>query len=154
MHVIAAKAVAFKEALSDDFKIYQRQVVTNAKVLSECLMQEGIDLVSGGTDNHLMLIDLTNIGITGKDAEAALERAGITTNKNAVPFDKRSPTVTSGIRVGTPTLTSRGMKASEMKTIASLMVSVLKHPEDATLIKKAREQVREMCQAFPVYSDL
>ncbi len=154
MHVIAAKAVAFKEALSDDFKIYQRQVVTNAKVLSESLMQEGIDLVSGGTDNHLMLIDLTNIGITGKDAEAALERAGITTNKNAVPFDKRSPTVTSGIRVGTPTLTSRGMKASEMKTIASLMVSVLKHPEDATLIKKAREQVREMCQAFPVYSDL
>ena len=153
MHVIAAKAVAFKEALSADFKAYQQQVVKNAKVLSEALLQEGIDLVSGGTDNHLMLIDLSNINITGKDAEHLLERAGITTNKNSVPFDRRGPVVTSGIRVGTPALTSRGMKEDEMKTIASLIVSVLKHPADDVLITKAREKVRALCQAFPIYSD-
>jgi len=154
MHVIAAKAVAFKEALTDEFKSYQKQVIKNARVFSENLLQEGINLVSGGTDNHLMLIDLTNIGITGKDAEIALENAGITTNKNTIPFDQRSPNVTSGIRLGTPAVTSRGMKEDEMKQIAAYMVNVLKNTKNTKIIEDTRQNVRELCQAFPIYTNL
>ena len=153
MHVIAAKAVAFKEALSPSFKKYQENVVKNAKALAEQLVEEGVDLVSGGTDNHMMLADLTSLGITGKDAQEVLGKAGITANKNAVPFDTRSPMVTSGIRLGTPALTTRGMKTDEMKTVAKLIVGVLKNPENNTVIEKSRKKVRELCEAFPLYPD-
>lgn len=152
MHVIAAKAVAFKEALSESFKAYQEQVVGNAKALAASLVDEGIDLVSGGTDNHLMLADLTSLGITGKDAEAALGRAGITANKNTIPFETRSPFVTSGIRLGTPALTTRGMKETEMAAIAGYIAKILKHPEDNGIIEKTRGRVRELCEAFPIYT--
>lgn len=152
MHVIAAKAVAFKEALSESFKAYQEQVVGNAKALAAALVDEGIDLVSGGTDNHLMLADLTSLGITGKDAEAALGRAGITANKNTIPFETRSPFVTSGIRLGTPALTTRGMKETEMAAIAGYIARILKHPEDNGIIEKTRGSVRELCEAFPIYT--
>lgn len=151
MHVIAAKAVAFKLALTDEFKTYQQNIVTNAKILSECLMEKGIKLVSNGTDNHMMLVDLTSLGITGKDAESALGRSGITVNKNSIPFETRSPQVTSGIRIGTPTVTTRGMKAAEMAMIAELIVSVLKNPFDETLISQTRKQVHELCLTFPIY---
>jgi glycine hydroxymethyltransferase len=154
MHVIAAKAIAFKLALADSFKQYQRQIVKNAKVLSECLMDSGITLVSGGTDNHMMLVDLRNLNITGKDAEKALEMAGITVNKNAIPFDTQNPTITSGIRIGTPAVTTRGMKENEMRTIAGWIVNVLKHLEDPEIIRKTRRQVMELCEGFPLYQDL
>jgi glycine hydroxymethyltransferase len=151
MHVIAAKAVAFREALSGSFRAYQRETVTNAKVLAECLMAAGIDLVSGGTDNHMMLADLTNLDITGKDAEAVLERAGLTVNKNSIPFETRSPFVTSGIRLGTPAITSRGMQADQMRIIADLISDVLKNPADEPRIKAARERVESLCKDFPLY---
>jgi glycine hydroxymethyltransferase len=151
MHIIAAKAVAFKEAMSDAFGDYQRQVVQNAKVLAQRLMDLGIDLVSGGTDNHMMLADLNHIGITGKDAQMVLEKAGITTNKNSIPFETRSPFVTSGIRIGTPTLTSRGMKENEMVIIAGMIVDVLKNPDNEAVIRKTEKQVRELCRMFPLY---
>ncbi len=154
MHVIAAKAIAFKLALADSFKQYQRQIVKNAKVLSECLMDSGITLVSGGTDNHMMLVDLRNLNITGKDAEKALEMAGITVNKNAIPFDTQNPTITSGIRIGTPAVTTRGMKENEMRTIAGWIVNVLKHIEDPEIIRKTRRQVMELCEGFPLYQEL
>ncbi|MDY6832460.1 MAG: serine hydroxymethyltransferase [Thermodesulfobacteriota bacterium] len=153
MHVIAAKAVAFGEALTDGFVAYQQQVVKNARALAAHLMEQGIDLVSGGTDNHMMLADLRNIGVTGKAAEAALERAGLTLNKNAVPFDTENPTVTSGVRIGTPVMTTRGMKEPEMAVVAGLIVSVLKHISSDTVIQATRKQVMELCEAFPIYRD-
>ncbi len=153
MHVIAAKAVAFKLALMDEFKTYQQQVVGNAATLAACLMEQGVDLVSNGTDNHMMLVDLTNVNITGKDAEMALGRSGITVNKNSIPFETRSPQITSGIRIGTPTVTTRGMKASEMALIANMIVSVLKNPLDETIISQTRKKVHELCRAFPIYQD-
>ncbi len=151
MHVIAAKAVAFKEALGEPFRQYQKNVVTNAAMLADTLKNEGLDLVSGGTDNHLMLVNLSRMGITGKDAEAALGRAGITVNKNSIPFETRGPHVTSGIRIGTPYVTSRGMAAEQMQQIGELMADVLRHPEKETLLKKTKEQVRTLCDAFPLY---
>lgn len=150
MHVIAAKAVAFKEALQPEFKTYAKNIVANAKVLSKVLMDQGVDLVSNGTDNHMMLVDLTNLDITGKEAEEALGRAGITVNKNGIPFDTRSPMVTSGIRVGTPALTSRGMGVKEMEIIGLYMADVLRNIHDEGRIKGIRENVKVLCQAFPI----
>lgn len=153
MHVIAAKAVAFREALSDTFRAYQRDIVTNAAALAAGLLAGGVDLISGGTDNHMMLADLTNLNFTGKDAEALLGRAGITVNKNAIPFETRSPFVTSGIRLGTPAITSRGMQADEMRTIAGLIADVLKAPDDEDRVTSAREQVKALCREFPLYGE-
>ncbi|MEJ2661970.1 MAG: serine hydroxymethyltransferase [Desulfobacteraceae bacterium] len=153
MHVIAAKAVAFKEALSPQFKVYQQQVVDNAQTLAQVLMSAGLSLVSGGTDNHLMLADLTSWEITGKEAEKALGLAGITVNKNAVPFDKRGPLITSGVRIGTPFVTSRGMGTEEMRRIGAMIVDVLKHPQDETVLQRTRSQVDELCRAFPLYPE-
>ena len=152
MHVIAAKAVAFKEALAPGFKHYQQRVLDNARTLADGLQAAGLDLVSGGTDNHLMLVDLTAWGLSGRDAEAALGRAGITVNKNAVPFDQRGPLVTSGIRLGTPCLTSRGMGVEEMKRIVALIVAVLKSSGDQQVIESTRGEVGELCRAFPLYA--
>jgi glycine hydroxymethyltransferase len=151
MHIIAAKAVAFKEALATPFKVYQKNVVTNAAGLADSLNDHGVDLVSGGTDNHLLLVNLTRLNVTGRDAEMALGRAGITVNKNAIPFDTQSPRVTSGIRIGTPYVTSRGMKIDQMKDIGRLIADVLRNPENGSLIKKTREQVQALCDAFPLY---
>ncbi len=153
MHVIAAKAVALKEALSTSFVHYQQDVVKNASAMAGIFMEEGIDLVSGGTDNHLMLLDLTNIGITGKAAEELLGRAGITVNKNSVPFEKRSPFITSGIRIGTPAITSRGMKTDQAGIIAKLITDILKHPQDEHKIESTGKTVAELCTAFPLYKD-
>lgn len=153
MHIIAAKAVALKEALSDDFRTYQRQVVKNAKAMSETLTSEGFRLVSGGTDNHLLLVDLTDKGITGKDAGEALDRAGITANKNMVPFDTKTPMVTSGVRMGTPAVTTRGMKEEEMKTIALLIAHILKDICDEKRIGEVREEVASLCDKFPLYRE-
>ena len=151
MHVIAAKAVAFKEALGAPFRQYQKDIVANAATLADSLKDNGLDLVSGGTDNHLMLVNLTRLGITGRDAEEALGRAGITVNKNAIPFETRGPHVTSGIRIGTPFVTSRGMMAEQMKIIGGLMADVLRKPEDEALLKKTRDRVQALCDAFPLY---
>ena len=153
MHVIAAKAVAFKEALQPEFKQYQQQVVSNAQALAQELLSADVALVSGGTDNHLMLADLSSWGITGKDAERALGRAGITVNKNTVPFDKHGPFVTSGIRIGTPFVTSRGMGVDQMTQIAAAIVAVLKDPENKTVLARSQAKVAELCQAFPLYCD-
>ena len=150
-HVIAAKAVAFGEILKTDFKSYCQQVVLNAKSLAEGLQSQGIDLVTGGTDNHLILADLTSLDVTGKDAELALDHAGITVNKNTVPNETRSPFVTSGIRVGTPALTTRGMKEREMKLVAEWISQVVKNPTDESKIQSIRGQVRELCTQFPIY---
>jgi len=150
MHVIAAKALAFKEALSVEFRQYQQQVVQNAAHLAEGLMAQGIDLVSGGTDNHMLLLDLTRLGVTGRDAEDLLGRAGITANKNAIPFDTRGPKVTSGIRVGTPAITSRGMAVTEMVRIADFIAQVLKNPGYDERLGSVRRQVEELCTAFPM----
>jgi glycine hydroxymethyltransferase len=151
MHIIAAKAVAFKEALEPEFKEYAKQIIANAKALANELIARGYEIVSGGTDNHLMLIDLTNKGITGKAAENALHDAGITVNKNMVPFDTKSPFVTSGIRLGTPALTTRGMKEGEMKKIAQLIDKVLSNIEDESIIQSVRSEVEELCSEFPLY---
>ena len=153
MHVIAAKAVAFKEASTEEFKTYQRQVVVNAKTLADCLCLGGVNIVSGGTDNHMMLADLSNLNITGKEAEVVLERAGITVNKNSMPFDTRGPTVTSGIRIGTPTVTSRKMGSKEMAVIARMILEILKTPNDDKVIFRTKQRVRELCEAFPIYAD-
>lgn len=153
MHVIAAKAVAFKEALSDSFVAYQKNVVKNAKVLASRLMDHGIKLVSGGTDNHMMIIDLRNLNITGKDAEDVLGHAGITVNKNSIPFEKLGPSVTSGIRIGTPAVTTRGMKTPEMRIIADLIVDVLQNYDNDDLIMNTKTKVRELCEAFPLYGN-
>ena len=154
MHVIAAKAVAFKEALSDSFAAYQKDVVKNAKVLANRLMDHGLRLVSGGTDNHMIIIDLRNLNITGKDAEDALGHAGITVNKNSIPFETLSPSVTSGIRIGTPAVTTRGMKTPEMQIIADLIVDVLQNYDNDGLIKNTKTKVRELCGAFPLYESI
>ncbi len=153
MHVIAAKAVVFKEALTEPFREYQRNTVKNAQTLAAHLTEEGVNLVSGGTDNHLMLADLTSLNITGKKAEEALHRAGITANKNTIPFEQRSPFITSGLRIGTPAVTSRGMQASEMAAIAGFISSVLKNPDDENIIEDVRAKVREICEAFPIYQN-
>jgi len=153
MHVIAAKAVALKEALTEEFRQYQRQIRDNARTLAETLMAEGFRLVSGGTDNHLMLIDVTSIGVTGAEGADALDRAGITANKNMIPFDTRGPQVTSGIRVGTPAITSRGMKEPEMKLVGRFISTVLKDLKNEATIRKVREEVRELCERFPLYAE-
>ncbi|MDR2861848.1 MAG: serine hydroxymethyltransferase [Syntrophobacterales bacterium] len=153
MHVIAAKAVAFKEALTDEFKAYQAQIVKNAKALAASLMEEGFRLVSGGTDNHLMLVDLTDKEITGKEAQEILDFTGITVNKNGIPFDTKGPMITSGIRIGTPAVTTRGMKEGEMRRIAALIAMTLKNIKDEGKIKEAREGVRELCEKFPLYKE-
>jgi glycine hydroxymethyltransferase len=154
MHAIAAKAVAFKEALSPEFKEYQFQVVKNAKALAERLLANRFDLVSGGTDNHLMLVKLIKEGITGKMADETLERAGITLNKNMIPFDPATPFVTSGIRIGTPAMTTRGMKEKEMVQIADLITTVLRDIKNEETIASVRNQGRELCARFPLYPDL
>ena len=148
MHVIAAKAVAFGEALEDDFKDYQKQVIKNANTLAEALKEEGIRVVSGGTDTHLVLLDVRNKGLTGKDAEALLESVNITTNKNTIPFDPESPFVTSGVRIGTPAVTTRGMKEKEIKEIAKIMGLALDKSNDRDELK---ERVLSLCKEFPVY---
>lgn len=150
-NVIAAKAVCFHEALQPEFKEYAAQVVKNAKALADELAANGLRLVAGRTETHLVLVDLTPKGITGKDAQMALEEAGIITNRNTIPFDTRSPFVTSGLRVGTPALTTRGMKESEMKHIASMMVKVIENPNDSELKLKVRGEVEELCARFPIY---
>jgi len=151
MHVIAAKAACFGEALTDSFRDYQRRVVENARVLAETLCASGFDLVSGGTDNHLMLVDLRRRGLTGKLAEEALHRARITVNKNAVPNDPRSPFVTSGVRIGTPAVTSRGMKEAEMDVIAEFVRRGLEHVGDDAALARLGDEVRELCRRFPIY---
>ena len=153
MHVIAAKGVCFKEAMTKEFKGYQRQVVRNAKVLAEKLEGAGFKIVSGGTDNHLILIDLTNKGITGKEAEEILGQAGITVNKNMIPFDQRTPMVTSGIRIGTPIVTTRGMREKEMTLIASFIAEVLDSHSDPAVQKRVAQQAEELCREFPFYRD-
>ncbi len=153
MHVIAAKAVALKEAMAEGFREYQAQVVRNAKALSAALKERGYRIVSGGTDNHLMLVDLTNKRITGKEAEEALDRAGITANKNSIPFDPRPPFVTSGIRLGTPVVTTRGMKEKEMEVIADLITKVLSNIGREDLAVEVRETVQELCKKYPVYPE-
>lgn len=154
MHVIAAKAVALKEALDDDFRRYQDQIVKNAKVLADKLSQGGFKLVSGGTDNHLMLLDLRNKKLTGKTAEKLLDEVGVTVNKNAIPFDPESPFVTSGIRIGTPAVTSRGMKEDAMEEIAAIIKLVLENPEDAAAQAKAASLVAELTGRHPLYADM
>ena len=154
MHVIAAKAVAFKEALSSEFVSYQKQVIANAKYLAQFLSTNGIKIVSGGTDTHLVLVDLRPQDITGKDAEAALEKAGITVNKNTVPFETRSPFVTSGVRIGTPALTTRGMKEQEMEQIGEMIIQTLDKIEDENFHKETRKKVRDLCDQFPLHLEL
>ena len=154
MHVIAAKAVMLKLAMRDSFKEYQQQVVKNAKALAEAMDSAGFRLVSGGTDVHLVLVDLTPKGITGKKAEKALEKAGITVNKNGIPFDTKKPMITSGIRIGTPALTTRGMKEDQMRTIAGWIDEVIASPEDEEKAAQIRKKIEELCKEFPLYSDI
>jgi glycine hydroxymethyltransferase len=154
MHVIAAKAVAFGEALRPEFAAYARQIVRNAGVLAEGLAGGGLRLVSGGTDTHLILVDATPLGLTGQAAETALSLAGITVNKNAIPFDPQPPTVTSGVRLGSPALTTRGFQEAEMAEVARLIVQVLTNPDSEAVQEKVRKRVAELCQAFPIYRDL
>ena len=153
MHVIAGKAVAFKEALKPEYKIYCKDIVSNAQSLSDHLTQLGYSIVSGGTDTHLVLIDLSNKGISGKKAELVLEEAGITTNKNMVPFDKKSPLITSGIRIGTPALTTRGMGNAEMIFIAELIDRVINDFDNEDIIKNVRQDVYDLCKNHPIYKD-
>jgi glycine hydroxymethyltransferase len=154
MHVIAAKAVAFNENLSTDYLDYCKQIIANTRHLGECLTEQGYNLVSGGTDNHLVLLDLSQKDITGKAAEIALEKAGITVNKNMIPFDEKSPMITSGIRIGTAALTTRGMKEPEMKRIAEWIDQVLSFPDDETRQQNIRKQIQTLCQDFPLYQEL
>lgn len=151
MHVIAAKAVAFGEALQDDFASYQQQVIANAKAMGEALVDRGYDLVSGGTDNHLILVDLRNKGLTGRDAETALEGAEITVNKNMVPFDDQSPFVTSGIRLGSPAMTTRGLKEDDFRYIAELIDRVLQNVTDESIQNSVKREVGELCRRYPLY---
>jgi glycine hydroxymethyltransferase len=151
MHVIAAKAVAFQEALTEGFRLYQQRVVANARVLAEALTADGLHLVTGGTDNHMMLVDLRPQDITGRDAERLLGAAGITVNKNSVPFEARGPMVTSGIRIGTPAVTSRGMGPEEMRQIAAWIVAVLQQPDRPQAAARVARQVRDLCRSFPLY---
>ncbi len=151
MHIIAAKAVALKEAMSEEFKEYQRQIVKNAQVLAKMLLDKGIDLVSGGTDNHLMLIDLTAKGMTGKELEALLDKAHITANKNAIPFDTQKPFVTSGVRIGTPAVTSRGMKEEDMIVIAECIADLVDNKEEA--VERVSAKVAALCKKYPIYAN-
>jgi glycine hydroxymethyltransferase len=150
-HCIAAKAVAFHEALQPEFRNYASQIVRNAKELANTLIEKGFRLVSGGTDNHLILVDLTSKNVTGKDAETALDKAGITVNKNTIPYDPKPPFNPSGIRIGTPTLTTRGMKESEMRYVGELISKAIDHVNDNIELEKIREEVKELCRDFPVY---
>lgn len=152
-HIISAKAVAFGEALKPSFKNYARQIVRNAKALEKIFHQEGLKMVTGGTDNHLLLLDLSEREVTGKEAEAVLEKAGITVNKNTVPGEKRSPFVTSGIRLGTPALTTRGMKEREMEQIALWISRVIQQPDQESLISKIHREVKALCSRFPLYQE-
>jgi glycine hydroxymethyltransferase len=151
MHVIAAKAVAFLEALQPDFKAYSAQVVTNARAMTKVLQQRGYKIVSGGTDNHLFLLDLIDKNITGKDADAALGRAHITVNKNAVPNDPRPPAISSGLRIGTPAVTTRGFKETEVQQLSNWIADVLDHMGDESVMEKVRAEVVSICRRFPVY---
>lgn len=153
MHVIAAKAVALKEALAPGFKKYQEQVLANAKALASGLQKRGFRIVSGGTDTHLMLVDVTSRGITGKEAEAALDEAGITVNKNAIPYDEKPPAIASGIRLGTPIVSTRGMREKEMDAIADAIDKVLSHPTDPAVRKQVRARVRTLCGKFPIFEE-
>jgi glycine hydroxymethyltransferase len=154
MHVIAAKAVCLAEALKPEFKEYQKQIVANAARLAARLAENGLRIVSGGTDTHLMLVDLRPVGLTGKVAEKRLEEAGITVNKNTIPFDPEKPFVTSGIRIGTPALTTRGMKEPEMEAIGDMIARVLKDIENDAVVAEVREAVRELCERFPLYAEM
>ncbi len=154
MHIIAAKAVAFKEALSPSFKNYQSQVITNAKTLADALTAKGFRIVAGGTDNHLFMVDLRPKNIAGKDASEVLDKVQITVNKNLIPFDTAAPTVTSGIRIGTPAVTSRGMKETEMREIAGLIDEAIVHHKDAAKLEAIRVQVQRLADAFPIYKEL
>ena len=154
MHIIAAKAIAFGEALDPKFKVYAQHIVNNAKTMAAAFQSKGYELISGGTDTHVVLIDLSNKNVTGKAAENALEKAGITVNKNMVPFDKKSPFITSGIRVGTPAITTRGMGSDEMNQIVTLIDEVILNIEDQTTIKNVNKSVIEICQSFPLYNEL
>jgi glycine hydroxymethyltransferase len=149
VHVIAAKAVCFKQAMSEEFKAYAKQIVRNAQVLAEALQSEGFRLVSGGTDNHLLLVDVGAMGVTGKEAEKALEKAGITINKNTIPFDERPPLVASGIRIGTPALTTRGMKEDEMRRIAVWIASAVREREDDSALERTAREIGEFSTHFP-----
>jgi glycine hydroxymethyltransferase len=150
MHTIAAKAVCFKEAMSPAFQQYQQQVVKNARVLAAYLAANGMRIVSGGTDNHLMLVDLTPLGTTGKDASAALEKAGIIVNKNAIPFDTRPPAVTSGVRIGTPAVTTRGLKEAEMEKLGGWIVDAVKHQADEAVLARIKAEVVALALRFPI----
>jgi glycine hydroxymethyltransferase len=152
MHVIAAKAVAFKEASSEDFKVYQKQIIQNSATLAEGLLKSGFSLVSGGTDNHLLLVDLRPQNMTGKEAEKILDEVGVTVNKNAIPYDPTSPFITSGIRIGTAALTSRGMKEADMEIVANIIAMVLTHPTDETVKSKAASMIAELCKKHPLYA--
>ena len=154
MHVIAAKAVGFQENLQPDFKKYSEQIIRNAKALASALIERGYNIISKGTDNHLMLIDLRNKNVTGKDAQEALDAAGITVNKNAVPFDDKSPLITSGIRIGTPAITTRGMKEPQMKAIAEMIDAVISNHTNSNTLSKTSEKVKELCLQFPLYPEL
>ncbi len=151
VHVIAAKAVALKEAMSEDFRAYQRGVIDNARTLASELVKKGFRIISGGTDNHLMLVDLTSKGITGRDAEQALDKAGITVNKNAIPYDERPPAVTSGMRLGTPSVTTRGMGTTEMIEIADLISAVINNSQEPEAIRTNARRVAALCDRFPIY---
>ena len=151
MHVIAAKAVAFKEALSDEFKVYQQQVLDNAKALADELVKKGFRIVSGGTDNHLMLVDLRSKNITGKEAQFLLDEIGITANRNTIPFEPLSPFVTSGIRLGTPALTTRGLKEEDIREVADIIADVIENREDSAAIEAAKAKVQAICKKFPLY---
>ena len=151
MHVIAAKAVAFKEAMTPEFKEYQKKVIINAKKLSDGLIKRGFNIISGGTDNHLMLVDLSNMNVTGKEATETLEKAGITVNKNAVPYDNKPPTITSGIRLGTPCVTTRGMGEQEMDEIADIISNVIKDINNPSVIAETNKRVKVLCDKHPVY---
>jgi len=153
MHIISAKAIAFGEALKDDFKVYAQQIVNNAKTMAESFIELDYDLVSDGTDTHVMLIDLTNKNISGKKAEKVLENAGITVNKNMVPFDQRSPFITSGIRVGTPAITTRQMGKEEMKNIVSMIDSVIKDPDNNENTRRIKAEVINLCESYPIYKE-
>ena len=151
MHVIAAKAVAFKEAMTPEFKDYQRQIVENAKALAKALEGHGFEIISGGTDNHLFLVDLRSKNLTGRDAEIALDMAGITVNKNAIPFDDKPPAVTSGIRLGTPSVTTRGMTSKVMEEVAGMIQEVLERPENQKVRRDVQKRVKQLCKQFPIY---
>jgi glycine hydroxymethyltransferase len=153
VHSIAAKAVALKEAMGEDFRMYQKSVIDNARTLAEELMKRGFAIISGGTDNHLMLLDLSNKGITGKDAEIALDKAGITVNKNAIPYDERPPAVTSGIRLGTPSVTTRGMGTAEMREIAALISAVINNSKEPEAVQAIAAKVADLCERFPIYRE-